>query len=122
MEVESVMLMENIARKGNQLHRVEKADELLETLTIGSLIVSSVTDNHEKRARPLFWRESESVAVDGKVQEVDCLYLHVARMIEEDNSDWYIASGAARNMGRSTHSRTLRFPTKPAKLMLDKVS
>lgn len=82
MEVESVTLMENVAGRGTQLHGVEKADELFDTLVKSSLTVNSVTDDFEKTARPLFRREWERAAVDGKIEEVDSVYLYVARRIE----------------------------------------
>lgn len=82
MEVESVMLMENVTGMGTKFRRVEEADELFEMLVKSSLTVNSVTDDFEKKARPLFCREWERVAVDGKIEEVDSLYLYVARKIE----------------------------------------
>lgn len=82
MKVESVTLLEGVSGKGTQLHGVEDADRLFDTLVNSSLTVNSVSDDFKLKAKPLFRREWEKLAVDGKVEELDSLYLYVARKVE----------------------------------------
>lgn len=81
MRVESVSLIEKVSGKGTQLHRVEDADELFDTLVNSSLTVNTVTADFNFKAKPLFRTELEKLAVDGKVEESDSLYLYVARKV-----------------------------------------
>lgn len=82
MRVESVTLLEDVSGKGTRFHGVDDADGLFETLVNSSLTVHAASEDFRARARPLFRRRWEQMAVDGTIEESDSLYLYVARKAE----------------------------------------
>ncbi|KAF3760496.1 S-adenosyl-L-methionine-dependent methyltransferase [Cryphonectria parasitica EP155] len=82
LRVERVSLVENISGKGTQYHGVEEADRIFEQTVNSSLTENVASDDFKAKARPLFRREWERIAVDGKVEDVDSLYVYVARKPE----------------------------------------
>lgn len=82
MRVEKSLLMENVAGYGTKLIGVEEAGTRYEAIVNSSLTENIATDDFNAKAKPLFLKEWERVAVDGKVEDVDCLYLYVARKPE----------------------------------------
>lgn len=79
MRVEKSVLMENISGHGTKLIGIEEADSRYEAIINSSLTENVVFDDFKAKAKPLFRKEWERVAEDGKVEDVDCLYLYVAR-------------------------------------------
>lgn len=82
MQVEGVFLCEDVSRKGTQVYGVEDADMLFEKNLESSYLVTAASDEFKIKARPLFRAEWEKMAVDGKIEQLDCYYLYVARKTE----------------------------------------
>lgn len=82
LRVESVNLMENISGHDTRYYSIAEADRWFEQTVNSSLTQNAISDDFKVRARPLFRREWERAAVDGKVEDVDSLYLYIARKPE----------------------------------------
>lgn len=82
MKVENAMRLDSISGKGSVFHGVDEADELYEKNVNSSLTQNSVSDDFKAKAKPLFREEWERIAVDGKVESTDVLYVYIARKPE----------------------------------------
>ncbi|KAH8785065.1 S-adenosyl-L-methionine-dependent methyltransferase [Diaporthe sp. PMI_573] len=79
LAVEKVVPLERVSGKGSVFHGVDEADDQYEYIMNSPLTQNSVSESFKVQAKPLFREEWERIAVDGRVESVDVLYVYVAR-------------------------------------------
>lgn len=79
--VEKAVPLERISGQGSVFYGVDEADSQYEQIVSRSSLTqnSAVSESFKAQAKPLFREEWERIAVDGKVESVDVLYVYVAR-------------------------------------------
>lgn len=82
MEVESAVRLDDISGQGSIFHGVDEADELYEVNVNSSLTQNVLLEVFKIKAKPLFRQEWRRIAVDGKVESSDVLYVYIARKVE----------------------------------------
>lgn len=83
LRVEAVHVLENITGHGTRYFGVEEAESMFEQTMETSLTAGTVLkEGFKERVRPLFVKAWEEAAVDGKVENVDVLYVYVVRKTE----------------------------------------
>lgn len=77
--VERVETLEKIVGEGTYYLGSDKADEQFDSAINGPLAPLMITDELKEKGRPYFKEEWEKVALDGKVEFTDILYVYIAR-------------------------------------------
>ncbi|KAK6216715.1 methyltransferase [Colletotrichum tabaci] len=77
--VERVQLMDKLSGQGDTTYDMDQVDEQFDWITGTSLTVNLATEEFKRKTRDLFREEWEKAAVDGKVVNVDAVYVYVAR-------------------------------------------
>lgn len=77
--VERVELLENITGHGNSYHDVDDADEQFNWIVARTFTPQSADQSWRDAILPVFREEWAKAAVDGKVENVDGLYVYIAR-------------------------------------------
>ncbi|PSR78682.1 S-adenosyl-L-methionine-dependent methyltransferase, partial [Coniella lustricola] len=81
MRVEAVHVLEDITGHGTRYYDVEEAESVLAKLVEESSLTAGTTlpEGFREKLGPLFVEAWKDAAVDGKVEDVDVLYVYVAR-------------------------------------------
>lgn len=82
MRLEDAVQLDNISGQGSVFYGVNEADEQFDKTVHSSLTQNAVSDDFKIKAKPLFRQEWEKIAVDGKVESTDILYVYIARKPE----------------------------------------
>lgn len=82
MRVEKAVVMEELTGHGNRWIGVEEADAVFDGIVSTPLTERIAAEEFKREAKPLFRKRWEEAAADGKVEDVDALYLYVARKPE----------------------------------------
>ncbi|KAF4810389.1 Arsenite methyltransferase [Colletotrichum siamense] len=77
--VERIELMDKLTGQGSTFYDMDQIDEQFDGIISTSLTINMATDEFKNKARALFREEWEKDAVDGKIENVDALYVYVAR-------------------------------------------
>ncbi|KAL1878796.1 hypothetical protein VTK73DRAFT_7553 [Phialemonium thermophilum] len=77
--VESITELEKVAGRRSTYLTLDRADEQFDYVVNSSLANPVMTDEFKQQARPIFKEEFAKMAVDGKVEVVETLYVYVAR-------------------------------------------
>ncbi|KAJ0163342.1 hypothetical protein CTA2_3141 [Colletotrichum tanaceti] len=77
--VERVQLMDKLSGQGDTTYGMDQVDEQFDCITGTPLTVNLATEEFKRKTRDLFREEWEKAAVDGKVVNVDAVYVYVAR-------------------------------------------
>lgn len=77
--VEKIEDMEKISGKGDQYYGIDEADDQFEYIARSGFTPKNFTGDLREEARGVFAEEWAKVAVDGKVKNVDVLYVYIAR-------------------------------------------
>ncbi|WQF89046.1 Putative Methyltransferase domain-containing protein [Colletotrichum destructivum] len=77
--VERVQLMDKLSGQGDTTYDMDQVDKQFDWITGTSLTVNLATEEFKRKTRDLFREEWEKDAVDGKVVNVDAVYVYVAR-------------------------------------------
>ncbi|KAK2053300.1 methyltransferase domain-containing protein [Colletotrichum caudatum] len=79
--VERIELMDKLSGQGDTTYGMDQIDEQFDWITGTSLTVKLATDELKQKTRALFREEWEKDAVDGKIVNVDAVYVYVARKL-----------------------------------------
>ncbi|PVI07587.1 S-adenosyl-L-methionine-dependent methyltransferase [Periconia macrospinosa] len=80
LEVEKVITCENQAGYGKRFHDVDTWDDhFVENVIVKDVTRTFATNEIRKQAQSIFKEEWERLSVDGKVEEVDAVFLAIAR-------------------------------------------
>ncbi|KAK1971486.1 methyltransferase domain-containing protein [Colletotrichum sublineola] len=79
--VEKIELMDKLSGQGDKTYGMDQIDEQFEWIMGTSLTVKLPTDELKQKTRALFREEWEKDAVDGKIVNVDAVYVYVARRL-----------------------------------------
>ncbi|KAF6819527.1 protein-l-isoaspartate(d-aspartate) o-methyltransferase [Colletotrichum sojae] len=77
--VEKIELMDNISGQGTTYYGMDQIDEQFDWITGTPLTINMATEAFKEKTRALFHEEWKKDAVDGKLENVDAVYLYVAR-------------------------------------------
>lgn len=77
--VERVASLEKVVGEGTYYLGLDEADQQFDYVVNGPLAPLMITDELKEKGRPYFKEEWEKVAVDGKVEYSDILYVYIAR-------------------------------------------
>lgn len=77
--VEKIELMDKLSGQGDTYYGMDQVDEQFDWIAGTPLTINLATDEFKKKARALFREEWEKNAVDGKIVNVDAVYVYVAR-------------------------------------------
>ncbi|KAJ3954241.1 hypothetical protein N0V92_009262 [Colletotrichum tropicale] len=77
--VEKIELMDKLTGQGSTFYGRDQIDEQFDGIISTPLTINMATDEFKNKARALFREEWEKDAVDGKIENVDALYVYVAR-------------------------------------------
>ncbi|KAK1977188.1 methyltransferase domain-containing protein [Colletotrichum cereale] len=80
-DVERVELMDKLSGQGDTTYGMDQVDEQFDRIMGTSLTVNLATDELKRKTRALFREEWEKDAVDGKIVNVDAVYVYVARRL-----------------------------------------
>ncbi|KAF2854155.1 S-adenosyl-L-methionine-dependent methyltransferase [Plenodomus tracheiphilus IPT5] len=79
-EVEKVVTVEDQAGYGRRLHDLDRWDDFfVENVILKDVTRTFANNNIRRKAQGIYKEEWEKLAVDGKVEEVDAVFLGVAR-------------------------------------------
>ncbi|KAF2463921.1 S-adenosyl-L-methionine-dependent methyltransferase [Lindgomyces ingoldianus] len=80
LEVEQVVTIDNQAGYGRRYYEISDADDQFErNIILGDAATTFADPEIRKRAKAVFKEEWEKLAVNGKVEEVDAVFLGIAR-------------------------------------------
>lgn len=83
LEVESVFAVDNQAGYGRRFHDIDKWDDFfVETVIVKDVMRTFASNDIRRKAQGIYKEEWEKLAVDGKVEEVDAVFLGIARKRE----------------------------------------
>ncbi|KAH6690333.1 hypothetical protein F5X68DRAFT_229666 [Plectosphaerella plurivora] len=77
--IERIEDMEKISGKGDQSYGLDKADDQFEYIVNSGWTPKTFNGDAREEARKLFAEEWAKIAVDGKVENIDVLYVYIAR-------------------------------------------
>ncbi|KAF0315474.1 protein-l-isoaspartate(d-aspartate) o-methyltransferase [Colletotrichum asianum] len=77
--VEKIELMDKLTGQDSTFYGMDQIDEQFDGIISTPLTINMATDEFKNKARALFREEWEKDAVDGKIENVDALYVYVAR-------------------------------------------
>ncbi|KZL82879.1 protein-l-isoaspartate(d-aspartate) o-methyltransferase [Colletotrichum incanum] len=77
--VERIELMDKLSGQGDTTYGMDQIDEQFDWITGTSLTVKLATEEFKRKTRAMFREEWEKDAVDGKIVNVDAVYVYVAR-------------------------------------------
>ncbi|KAL0942165.1 protein-l-isoaspartate(d-aspartate) o-methyltransferase [Colletotrichum truncatum] len=77
--VDKIEVMDKLTGQGSTFYGRDQIDEQFDWITGTPLTVNMATEEFKSKARALFREEWEKDAVDGKIENVDALYVYVAR-------------------------------------------
>ncbi|KAF2031344.1 S-adenosyl-L-methionine-dependent methyltransferase [Setomelanomma holmii] len=105
LEVETVVTVENQAGYGRRQYDVDQWDDFfVENVIVKDVARTFANNDIRRKAQGLYKEEWEKLAIDGKVEEVDAVFLGVARkavdgskfIAEEASGDSIVFSGGCR--------------------------
>lgn len=80
LEVESVVTVDNQAGYGKRHYDIEQWDDFfVETVIVKDVLRTFANNDIRKKAQAVYKEEWEKLAIDGKVEEVDAVFLGIAR-------------------------------------------
>ncbi|EFQ28349.1 methyltransferase domain-containing protein [Colletotrichum graminicola] len=79
--VERIELVDKLSGQGDTTYGMDQVDEQFDWITGTSLTINLATDELKQKTRALFRGEWERDAVDGKIVNVDAVYIYVARRL-----------------------------------------
>ncbi|KAH4036555.1 hypothetical protein HBH98_160470 [Parastagonospora nodorum] len=80
LEVESVITVDNQAGYGRRYYDVDQWDDFfVETVIVKDVMRTFASNDIRRKAQGIYKEEWEKIAIDGKVEEVDAVFLGVAR-------------------------------------------
>ncbi|CAI6333418.1 unnamed protein product [Periconia digitata] len=97
LEVEKVVTCENQAGYGKRFHDVDTWDDhFVENVIMKDVTRTFATNEIRKQAQGIFKEEWERLSVDGKVEEVDAVFLAIARKSADGSR--YISTSANKDI------------------------
>lgn len=94
LEVESVATVHNQAGYGKRYYDLEQWDDFfVENVIVKDVAKTFASNDIRRKAQDVYKEEWEKLAVDGKVEEVDAVFLAVARK-RESYTDWELYCAA----------------------------
>jgi ubiquinone/menaquinone biosynthesis C-methylase UbiE len=87
LEVENVVTVNNQAGYGRRYHDADSWDDFfVETVIVKDVMRTFATNDIRRKAQGVYKEEWEKLAIDGKVEEVDAVFLGIARKCEYPTS------------------------------------
>jgi ubiquinone/menaquinone biosynthesis C-methylase UbiE len=83
LEVDSVITVDNQAGYGRRYYDVDQWDDFfVETVIVKDVMRTFASNDIRRKAQGIYKEEWEKIAIDGKVEEVDAVFLGIARKRE----------------------------------------
>jgi hypothetical protein len=83
LEVDEVLTVENQAGYGRRFYEMEQWDDFfVENVIVKDVARTFANNDIRRKAQGLYKEEWEKLAIDGKIEEIDCVFLGIARRRE----------------------------------------